>query len=277
MRVVFTDLNGSLLKPQTNSYGAALPALKALQRRSIPLILVSSRTRAELESLQQQLQIAHPFVGEDGAAAFLPEQYFPKSILNSQWQHQAPYYVRVLGLPYDHLRQVLQDVRRELKTDIVGFGDWTEAELALAMGLSDVDARLAHQREYSEIFTFTGEPFLLEEAIERHHLQVRKLRDAVLQGQWYLTGNADKVAAVRDVMDCFDRHARPVRSLGLSNDPSDAGWLQTIEQVVVIPGTHSDALWEQHRDSWHLAQLPGPEGWNDAVLEWLEVTDDLEE
>ena len=44
--IVYTDLDGSLLDGTSYSYEAATPALTALREQGIPLVLVSSKTRA---------------------------------------------------------------------------------------------------------------------------------------------------------------------------------------------------------------------------------------
>ena len=70
--VVFTDLDGSLLDGETYSFESATQALKALRMRNIPLILVSSKTRAEMEPLRRRLNHRDPFIVENGAAVFVP-------------------------------------------------------------------------------------------------------------------------------------------------------------------------------------------------------------
>ena len=47
--IVFTDLDSTLLHPKTYSFDAAMPALKLIKEKDIPLILCSSKTRAEIE------------------------------------------------------------------------------------------------------------------------------------------------------------------------------------------------------------------------------------
>jgi hypothetical protein len=49
--VVFSDLDGTLLDHETYSFDAARPGLDALKSRGIPLILASSKTRAEMQDL----------------------------------------------------------------------------------------------------------------------------------------------------------------------------------------------------------------------------------
>lgn len=182
MRLVLTSLDGSLLDLESNSYGAARQALAALERRSIPLVLYSLRTRAQLEHVRRQLRLEHPFICEDGSAVYVPEHYFPAGILDEQWQHRPPYYVYALGLPYSRLRSILQQVRQDFHLDLIGFGDWTASELAAATGIPLEEAERAQQREYSEIFSYSGDPETLREAfaqqeanLTQHLLRVRQL------------------------------------------------------------------------------------------------------
>lgn len=273
MRVVFTDLDGSLLDADSSSYAAARPALDALERRNIPVIVASSRTRAELEELRQTLDLDHPFICEDGAAVFVPIDYFPASILDESWSRRDGYAYREMGFPYAHLRRVLKDVRAELQADIVGFGDWTENELASTLGVSLEAAHLARQREYSEIFAYAGDRHRLEDAVRRHHLQLKPLRAAHLEGNWYLSGDVDRGSAVQVLLDCYRAHAGLVQSLGLGDALTDASFMQLTDASVVLPGAESERLWEQRQPSWTTASLPGPAGWNDAVLDWLSATD----
>ena len=66
--IVYTDLDGSLLDGTTYSYEPATPALAALREQGIPLVLVSSKTRAEMEPLRQRLDHRDPFIVENGGA-----------------------------------------------------------------------------------------------------------------------------------------------------------------------------------------------------------------
>ena len=47
--VIFTDLDGTLLHPKSYSFDAALPALNLIKEKKIPLVLCSSKTKAEIE------------------------------------------------------------------------------------------------------------------------------------------------------------------------------------------------------------------------------------
>ena len=55
--LVFTDLDGSLLDHHTYRWDAAADALRLLQEADIPVILASSKTRAEMLPLQSALDL----------------------------------------------------------------------------------------------------------------------------------------------------------------------------------------------------------------------------
>src|SRR5262245_50293684 len=60
MWLVFTDLDGTLLDADTYSYEAASPALERLRERGTPLVMVTSKTRAEVELWRWRLSNRDP-------------------------------------------------------------------------------------------------------------------------------------------------------------------------------------------------------------------------
>ena len=85
--VIFTDLDGTLLDHHTYSYDAARPALERLRKSEIPLIMVSSKTRIEIEVLRTEIGNREPFIPENGGAIFIPDDYdlsVPDQAIGSQ-------------------------------------------------------------------------------------------------------------------------------------------------------------------------------------------------
>jgi mannosyl-3-phosphoglycerate phosphatase len=74
--VIFTDLDGCLLDRETYSFEPAQAALRLIREKEIPLILVSSKTRVEIEEYRRRLKNGHPIVSENGGAVFIPKDYF---------------------------------------------------------------------------------------------------------------------------------------------------------------------------------------------------------
>jgi len=71
--VVFSDIDGTILDYTTYSYKKSLPAIQKLAGRGIPLILVSSKTYAEMLKLHKELSLTYPFVFENGAGIAKPD------------------------------------------------------------------------------------------------------------------------------------------------------------------------------------------------------------
>ena len=75
--IIFTDLDGSLLNHEDYSFREALPALARIRRSAIPLIFVTSKTRGEVEILQQEMCIREPFIVENGGGIIFFAGPFP--------------------------------------------------------------------------------------------------------------------------------------------------------------------------------------------------------
>ncbi len=116
--VVVSDLDGTLLSSVNYSYDEALPALEALREKHIPVVLVSSKTRTEIEVLRRELGLDHPFVVENGGAAYWPAGYFGE--LESPVERLGPYEVVRWGVSYPELVAALREARRETGANAKG-------------------------------------------------------------------------------------------------------------------------------------------------------------
>jgi len=153
--LVFTDLDGTLLDFNTYSFDAALPALNALKERGMPVVIVSSKTRAEIEPLLDKLPLtSRLFIAENGSAIYLDRKSaVPPGV---QAQLKSGYRAIVLGRRYEEVLDALDRARKTCKARVKGFRDMTDSEVARLTGLDIDSARLAREREYSEPFTFQG-------------------------------------------------------------------------------------------------------------------------
>ena len=109
--VIFTDLDGTLLDPETYSFQKALPALKLIKKSEIPLVFSTSKTRAETEFYRKKLENKHPFIVENGGAIFIPRNYFPFGFKYDRVDGE--YLVIKLGTDYGKLRKVLESIKNK--------------------------------------------------------------------------------------------------------------------------------------------------------------------
>jgi mannosyl-3-phosphoglycerate phosphatase family protein len=147
--VVFSDVDG-VDCARAGSFITAANTLKHLGLDEVPLVLCSSKTRAEIEEIQQQLGIRHPFVCESGAAALIPVGYFDFEVPNAR--DRAGYLAVEFGWPYSKVVHTLGRTAERLRIEIVGFNDMSVEEVARECHLTLLQARLAKLREYGERF-----------------------------------------------------------------------------------------------------------------------------
>lgn len=262
--LVFTDLDGTLLDPETYSFEPALPALKLLQKRNIPLVLCTSKTRAEIEPLRNQLKNTHPFISENGGALFIPKGYFSPEP-ETDWQDN--HYLAIeFGTHYRQLREVFKRMQSVFPGKLKGFGDYTPDEVAELCSLSLSAARLAMQREFDEPFIVKGTiPFdALQEIACHSALQVTK------GGRFYhLMGNNDKGKAVLLLRDMYQSDSGYPKTVALGDSLNDLPMLQAADYPVLVKkydGTHDPAV---KLDNIMLTRSSGPSGWCEALLELL--------
>ena len=151
---MFTDLDGSLLDHHTYSYDAATPTLSRLSEERIPLIFVSSKTRAEMSALRAEMGVTHPFIVENGAAVFVPEGYF--STRPADTHVRDGYWVREFSEGRDRWLDLLESARGEFAGEFDCF-HWAGTQgVAEMTGLSPEQAEMANRREYSEAVRWLG-------------------------------------------------------------------------------------------------------------------------
>ncbi|MDD2701565.1 MAG: HAD-IIB family hydrolase [Sideroxydans sp.] len=266
--IIITDVDGTLLDAERYSCAPAKPALELIRARDIPLIMCSSKTRAEIEALRAELGNNHPFISENGGGVFIPHGYFSASFDAAD---SCDYRIITLGTPYEEIRRRFVHLRETLGIKVRGFGDMTTQEVAALTGLAPEAARRAQQRDFDEPFVFEGDVdqrFL--RAIEADGLCWTEGR------LFHIMGDHDKGRAVRLLHDLYVRQWGRVDSIGLGDSLNDLPLLQAVCHPVLV--MHDDGTHDARIDVARVykTQLPGPAGWNEAVQHLLPVREPMQ-
>lgn len=265
--VIFTDLDGTLLDHDTYEWNAANPALKRCKHFGIPIIPVSSKTRAEIEVFQQASGMSGPFISENGGGVYFPKENFPEmpegAVSDENlWRWS-------LGLPYDVLVHALKEIREDLGWVMRGFSDMTPEEISNYTGLDLKTARLAAIREYDEPFILV-EPAqedvsAIEEAAEERGLQITK------GGRFYhIHGKKDKGEAVKRVILWYKVSQPRLISIALGDSPIDFSMLEQVNHPVLIRSRTRYAGLKDRISGLTITEETGPKGWNSAVMDILD-------
>ncbi len=262
--IVFTDLDGTLLNHHDYDWSAAKPALAALRKRQIPLVLVSSKTDVEMLALRRELGNTDPLVCENGSLILIPEPLLtPLGIEADPRSISDHYYFDYRGLPREQILTVLNELKPDYR--FTGFAWMTTDEVAQYTGLSPKAAALAGQRKASEPILWRDTP----EAFEAFQDELNKHKLRIVKGGrfFHVMGRCDKGDAVRSLQKHYQHHfgATPF-SIALGDSPNDLDMLKQVDAAAIIPHSDGSHLEETALNKAYIAPKEGAAGWNEAVL-----------
>jgi mannosyl-3-phosphoglycerate phosphatase len=224
--VVFADLDGTFLD---DNYGCqdTKPIVSQLAALGGSIVFCSSKTRGEIEFYRKAVGINEPFIAENGAAIFIPKNYFP---FNYACAKTARYNIIRLGASYATLREKLAQIKQKTAAKIVGFGDMTHEEVAKDAGLTLKLAKLAKKREHDEPFRIVkGNKTSILNTIRNEGLHCTE------GGRYFhLTGNTDKGKAVTILKNLYDQMFGKVDSFGIGDGPNDLPMLKVVDRPFFI-------------------------------------------
>jgi mannosyl-3-phosphoglycerate phosphatase len=264
--LIFTALEGALVDPRTGSFSEAEEALSELDRRHIAVVLLTSRTRAEIEPLRRKLGHNHPFITETGGGIFFPDGYF--NIRIPGVVRTGRYLSIALGRPYAEVCTALDDIAQECEVGVAGFHHMSLREIADNTGLRPRDAELARSREFDEPFFFTSSD---DQAIARFVAAAGGRGYQARSGKtfWHLSAGCDIPRAIRTLTKLVREatHSK-LRSVGIASIAEDHTWLRAVDQAVLLPGANADMIQGNAGEtkSHAIGGASGPAGWNAAIL-----------
>ncbi len=265
--IVFTDLDGSLLDHYSYSFADALPMIEALERLHIPLILVSSKTRAEMLELRAALGNTHPFIVENGAAVYVPRASFPTQPPDTVIQDDC--WVHAMAPPRSRWIALLAKLANEFPGEFVSFHSAGATGISEMTGLSATAAEAANARCYSEPVKWLG-------SARREAQFTQCLRDAgasVFRGGRFLSvsGNCDKGTALRWLRAFYQKQSagEEMDDIAIGDSENDRPMLEAAGTALVIRSPVHEYPQLTRSGSVIHSQSYGPAGWAEGVSQWL--------
>jgi len=261
VKLIFTDLDGTLLDHDTYSFDEAKEALCLLKKNDIPVIINSSKTKAEILGIRKALGIDQsPFIVENGGGIYFPG-HFPFDDL----KEIDGFYRCKIGKSYEKILAFFEKVKE--RYDMVGFHQMSIAEIAKQTNLSVKQAQQAKERDFSEPFTL-GRPDLLKELASEARAENMHVTKG---GRFYhlVSNKQDKGVALLATKSIYEAMLNEkVETIALGDGENDYSMLFNCDHPVVVPTSGGE--YHNTTIAGHIkAGYPGPKGWNRVVKELI--------
>ena len=267
--IVFTDLDGTLLDHGDYSFIAAQPVLSELASLNVPVIPVTSKTRAELLSLREKLKLDTPFVVENGAAIYVPKGYF--SFNDDALTEQDEFWCKAFAPSRKEWVAVIDSLPNDIREKVTTFTELGNNGIVELTDLTLDQVALANDREYSEPMFWQGDDALLE----AFKVTVKSLGFDLLQGGRFLhlTSGYDKGQALAWLKQQFMRAKpnEPQFAIALGDSGNDIDMLEAADQAIVIKNPHSKDLELDERIPVLRSVKEGPAGWAETLNSYLNL------
>lgn len=257
---MITDVDGCLLDARTYRPGPARAALRRLRRASVPVILCTSKTQAEVRALAREIGVRLPAIIESGGAVVVPPGSLPVPAGSGRRTRDGVLVPLAAGI--DAIRIGLAEISVVMDGAVLGFGAMSAADLRALTGLDPTQVRRARRRQFDEPFVFLRDPrgkrAAIRRVLARHQLAIT--RGAIMN---HLHGRTDKGRAARTVIGWLRRAGENPVTVGFGDGPHDIALLRAVDHPVIVP--RPDGTLDPHLERGVpravIAPAPGPAGW----------------
>jgi mannosyl-3-phosphoglycerate phosphatase len=253
-----------------HDWTATRDVVGALEARGVAVVLWGNETRSEMERIQSDLNLHHPFISENGGGLFIRRGYFLDRLATGRATQS--YDVVDFGKPHYQVAEALHDIASRSQCDVIGFSAMSIEDVARECGLSLAEARLAKLREYDEPFRVVGAD---PATYSRICSALRRLgyRCFSHEGFHHATGVSDRTQSIRTLIALYRLAAEDghVVTLGLARAASEIGLLQAVDVPLVFGSADGDvARLAQKVPTARFVDAGDPRGWSEEIVRALD-------
>ena len=270
--IIFTDLDGTLLDNFTYQWQDAREAIELCKSKGIPVVLVSSKTKDEIDAINREMGLCGGYVVENGAAI-----YIFKNCLNELpygATDEGRYWRITLGVKRERLIEELRNIREDLNLDIEMLSEMSDSEIERHTKLRGEDLKRIRQRQFSEPFVFSSDNMEKDEELLKIYAKERGLR--VIRGGrfFHIHGDHDKSDGVNIFISLFSKIIPNLVSVALGDSPNDLGMLKAVDIAYLFDPKQR---WKEYIQKEgvdiskiNIIKAQGPSTWNKIIKSLIE-------
>lgn len=262
LKVVMTDVDGSLLEHRHHSSTQLKQALNKLDQQGMPVVFCSCKTATEMQLLRRQIPNNHPFIVENGAAIHIPQRYFIEDIDVANFcENDCD--VFTFSRPRRHWQRLLTQLKPRFKGLFTSVNDMAITDLIALTGLSVSQLHAASQRRFTELVVWQGS------ISEKTHFiaELHEIGANVTESGHFLLigGNHNKGRALQWLAERyrFDHHS--VTSIAASDSDHDQAMLEAADRALIIRSDLHPPPQLQRKDNVWISAHKGPIGWAETL------------
>jgi predicted mannosyl-3-phosphoglycerate phosphatase (HAD superfamily) len=232
--------------------GKSIPGLDeftaALDHQGIPAVWLTSRSRLQFDEPRRKLGHGHPFIAEDGCAAYLPKDYFhlrPESNLSKSQKASTIRLGRFTCIPVAQALPAAADALEALSADtgvpIVTLRSLSLRELVQNTGLPEREAELARQRDFDQVFFLAG---VSDADVQRFLAEGRNCNLQLRQHGvfWSAATGASTQRCIRDLSKLYDRALRQhAHIVGVATEDLSPDLFPYCERTILLTNRAQDS------------------------------------
>lgn len=258
-KLVFTDLDGTLLDLKSYSFMQSINAIEKLKSAEVPIVFCSSKTKNEQEFYRESLGIRDPFIVENGSAIYIPKGYFKKPIPYNTYV-TGGYEVICLGKSVDNIRRLLLEKRAQLGLNFMMYEDLPPEEISMITGLDLKSARRAMARDYSETI-------LRGSLSENFYSEIDAKGFRSIPGSKFetvISKQANKGKAVEILIELYKSELGELETYAMGDSQNDAEMLAAVDNPFLVQRPNGE--WAELADvAVQGITGIGPQGWTRVV------------
>jgi len=237
--MVVSDLDGTLLDHDDYSFEEVLPVLDRMEAAGIPLVVNTSKTKAEWLAMRGDFGNLDPYIVENGSALYDGEK------------------VEIFGVPRADILEVLKPLRGKFK--FTGYAEVGVDEVMKWTGLGRQAAERSADRQFSEPLVWQDTP----EAEEEFCRLVAERGLMTLRGGRFLhvLGQTDKGRPLEYL------RTEKAAIVALGDRPNDLAMLEAADIGVVIAAPGDFVL---EAEGVLRSTKTGPRGWAEMMTQILD-------
>lgn len=271
--LIFSDLDGTILSREDYSAKPSLDAFVEAQKIGIQIIIVSSKTKAEIENLQTEFGWRVPFISENGGGIYFPIS-FKNVPLPDQFVIENEYHKYELGKNYKILCSALSEIERELNLEILSFSKMNPDQIATVTDLPIEKAILAKQREFDE-------PFLVNDSdVEKLPLIIDKIYRRGLHytkgGRFHhILSDFDKGRTVKYVIEIFRKYNNSITTAAVGDAQNDLPMFEQVDFPFLVRKPDGSFEEDAMTSNIYVTTGIGPIGFAEAISLIIEKLENI--